>query len=310
MTVNFFTTTFGILTRTLKLGFGLVPLLGFVIQLHARDTYYSLLNLALFWRPRRPGMVIAQGKPGFGGMWPEYIAPSASDSRSPCPGLNALANHGILPRDGKKLTYKQMSQAIQHAFNLSPALGDQLTGSAYLLDQGRGWINLHDLNTLNIVQHDASFTRPDIAFCPDQSYPHAELVDRLLKASSNGTELSLEDWAYFSGLRRAECKASNGQYSMTYSFIHKFFGSGNAALLYSLFGGRVNDLEIFLKEERFPDGWEPRNREAFGHTIIQAQKTSLEIEFNINENQELRPGDELLDQRKPNYVAVGKLISV
>ncbi|KAG8944778.1 hypothetical protein FRC04_001516 [Tulasnella sp. 424] len=307
MTVNVFTTIFGIFSRSFKLGLGLIPLLGFVIQLHARDTVYSVL--AAIWPRKSKGKVIAQNQPGFNRMWPEYIAPGPSDSRSPCPGLNALANHGILPRDGKRLTYKQMSHAIQWAYNLSPALGDQLTASAYLLDQGRGWINLHDLNTLNIVQHDASFTRPDIAFCPDQSYPHAELVDRLLSASSDGVKLTVEDFAYYSGLRRAECKASNGQYSMTYSFIHKFFGSGNAALLYSIFGGDVADLRVYLSEERFPDGWEPKNRERFGHTILQAQKTSLDIEFNINENQTLRPGDAFLDQRKPNY-ATGKLIPV
>ncbi|KAG8978211.1 hypothetical protein FRB90_008558, partial [Tulasnella sp. 427] len=215
----------------------------------------------------------------------------------------------IIPRDGRRLTYEQLSHAIQKAFNLSPSLGDQLTASAYLLDQGRGWINLHDLNTLNIVQHDASFTRPDIAFCPDQGYPHEDLVDRLLNAASDGEKLTVADFAYYSGLRRAECKASNGQYSMTYSFVHKFFGSGNAALLYSIFGGEVRSLDVFLKQERFPQGWEPKNRERYGHTILQAQKTSLDIEFNIDENQKLRPGDAFLDQRKPVYT-VGKLVQV
>jgi hypothetical protein len=37
--------------------------------------------------------------------------------------------------------------------------------------------------------------------------------------------------------------------------------------MYSIFGGDVKDLRVWLVEERFPDGWEPRNREAFGHTI-------------------------------------------
>jgi hypothetical protein len=75
---------------------------------------------------------------------------------------------------------------------------------------------------------------------------------------------------------------------MTWSFLHKFFGmfllssqsyaallirasttgSGNCALMYSIFGGDVRDLRIWLIEERFPDHWEPKNREAFGHTIL------------------------------------------
>lgn len=30
----------------------------------------------------------------------QYIAPAESDIRGPCPGLNAAANHGYLPRNG------------------------------------------------------------------------------------------------------------------------------------------------------------------------------------------------------------------
>lgn len=30
----------------------------------------------------------------------EFIAPTSSDQRGPCPGLNALANHGYINRDG------------------------------------------------------------------------------------------------------------------------------------------------------------------------------------------------------------------
>lgn len=37
--------------------------------------------------------------------------------------------------------------------------------------------------------------------------------------------------------------------------------------MYSIFGGDVKDLRVWLGEERFPDGWEPKNREALGHTI-------------------------------------------
>jgi hypothetical protein len=42
----------------------------------------------------KPGHVIPQGKVGFNGEWPEYVAPKEGDSRSACPALNALANHG------------------------------------------------------------------------------------------------------------------------------------------------------------------------------------------------------------------------
>ncbi|OJJ39957.1 hypothetical protein ASPWEDRAFT_169781 [Aspergillus wentii DTO 134E9] len=278
-----------ILNLLVRLITWLVRLLLFLLAallLQLVDLLYAFVNL--FLSSRLPGNVISPGHPGHSGIWPEYIAPTKEDSRSPCPGLNSLANHGILPRNGRNIDYKHIIHAIQHAYNLSPTLAKQLTAAAVQLDQGRGWINLHDLNALNVVQHDASFTRPDIAFCPDQSYPHADLVDRFLAHASNDKSLSCKDISYYSGLRRAECKRANGQYSLTWSFLHEFFGSGNNALIYSIFGGNVKDLKIWLGEERFPDGWEPKNRETLGHTIIQAQITSLAIEFNVNEKQKLR----------------------
>ncbi|GIJ91753.1 hypothetical protein Asppvi_010725 [Aspergillus pseudoviridinutans] len=285
--VNFFTTAVGIFRRLIHLLITIALVLLFAVWLTIRDLYYCIANLFL---PRRHvGSVVPSDHPGHGGVWPQFQAPSpATDSRSPCPALNALANHGILPRSGKHISYKHLSHAIQHAYNLAPSLADQLTASAYQLDQGRGRIDLQDLSALNVIQHDASFTRPDIAFCPDQGVPHPDLVDRFLSHASNGKSLSLDDIVYFSALRRAECRRNNGQYSMRWSFLHQFFGSGNNALMYSVFGGDVNDLRVWLAEERFPDQWEPRNREARGHTIMQAMTTTLIIELNINEKQKLR----------------------
>jgi hypothetical protein len=38
------------------------------------------------------------------------IAPGSNDLRGPCPGLNAMANHGYLPRNGMS-TITQMTKA-------------------------------------------------------------------------------------------------------------------------------------------------------------------------------------------------------
>lgn len=59
----------------------------------AWDFGLFLLNLVSF--KRKVGKVTLQGHPGFGGVWPEYIAPKDTDSRSACPALNALSNHGM-----------------------------------------------------------------------------------------------------------------------------------------------------------------------------------------------------------------------
>lgn len=38
----------------------------------------------------KKGSVVAPGKPGYQGIWPPFVKPSESDSRSPCPYLSAL----------------------------------------------------------------------------------------------------------------------------------------------------------------------------------------------------------------------------
>lgn len=56
------------------------------------------LAVANLLAPKKPeGQVVDAGKPGHGGRWPAYQPPQPSDSRSPCPALNAMANHGAPP---------------------------------------------------------------------------------------------------------------------------------------------------------------------------------------------------------------------
>ncbi len=42
-----------------------------------------------------------------------YQPPGPDDSRSPCPALNALANHGYLPRDGKDISPDVLQSVLQ-----------------------------------------------------------------------------------------------------------------------------------------------------------------------------------------------------
>ncbi|KIK68713.1 hypothetical protein GYMLUDRAFT_36202 [Collybiopsis luxurians FD-317 M1] len=41
-----------------------------------------------------------------------WVAPGEDDLRSPCPGMNILANHGFLPRDGRNVTIPMTLKAI------------------------------------------------------------------------------------------------------------------------------------------------------------------------------------------------------
>lgn len=67
-------------------------------------------------------------EPGF-----EFKAPGPNDSRGPCPGLNLLANHGYLPRDGH-VTLGQVIEATARGFNMAPDLSTVLGVFAVLTD--------------------------------------------------------------------------------------------------------------------------------------------------------------------------------
>src|SRR5690348_5072675 len=83
------------------------------------DFNLFLLNLVL--PAHKPGQVVPAGAPGHGRKWPEYVAPQPGDSRSACPMLNAMANHGILPHDGKNISFRELNTTVRQTFNFAPS---------------------------------------------------------------------------------------------------------------------------------------------------------------------------------------------
>jgi hypothetical protein len=53
--------------------------------------------------------------------------------------------------------------------------------------------------------------------------------------------------------------------------------------LLTIFGGRVDDLESILIEERIPEGWESRIRKRMGLTIAAFNVTIFKVERGIDE---------------------------
>ncbi|CAD6456256.1 eaee59cb-a35b-40f6-8080-2870591d6caa [Sclerotinia trifoliorum] len=97
----------------------------------------------------------------------QWIAPTATDYRGPCPMLNTLANHGFLPRDGRNLTEYNLVKGLKHGLNFNKSL------SSIMFQQGvfsspaypnTTFFTLDDLNRHNILEHDASISRSDAYF--------------------------------------------------------------------------------------------------------------------------------------------------
>jgi len=238
---------------------------------------------------RKVGHVTPEGKPGAGGKWPEYIAPKDGDSRCSCPALNALANHGIIPRDGKNLKFNEIGGFIRSTYNFAPTFCFFVPDyAANMLHRsyGKDTFDLADIDLHNGIEHDASLTREDIAFVPNQGSPHVPFVKELLDLASGQDEngkklLTVKDLSYYLSKRRVDARASNPNYSL--SRFHKIFGSTNSATMLTAFGGRISDLESFLIDERLPDGWESRIRKPFGMTFASFNVTIFKIEFGVSE---------------------------
>uniref|UniRef100_A0A0K3C574 BY PROTMAP: gi/472588368/gb/EMS25840.1/ chloroperoxidase-like protein [Rhodosporidium toruloides NP11] gi/647396159/emb/CDR38182.1/ RHTO0S03e05270g1_1 [Rhodosporidium toruloides] n=1 Tax=Rhodotorula toruloides TaxID=5286 RepID=A0A0K3C574_RHOTO len=195
-------------------------------------------------------------------------------SRSPCPALNALANHGIIPRDGRHLTPSQLSSAIQYAYNLSPTLAIQLLSPFEPLWRDRGWFDLSDLGVHNLVEHDGSLTREDnnspFAQATDvatQATPSKRLIDRYFPPEVE-RPLTWQNFAAMLRHRRLEAREHNPQF--VYNTLHRIFASGNAALEFRTIGDKIQDHRDWLGVgddgcERFPRNFHSGAKDAYGY---------------------------------------------
>ncbi|KAH9956120.1 Chloroperoxidase [Lactifluus volemus] len=91
----------------------------FLVFVFSWDISLTLINVLTF--KRKVGRVTPKGHPGEGGIWPEYIPPKPGDIRSSCPGLNSMANHGIIARDGRNISFREVAAKARTTFNFSPS---------------------------------------------------------------------------------------------------------------------------------------------------------------------------------------------
>ncbi|TCD65706.1 hypothetical protein EIP91_002282 [Steccherinum ochraceum] len=245
------------------------------------DFFLAIFNLIT---PNHPSnRVVPQGYAGAGGLWPKYVPAGPGDSRCSCPALNAMANHGILPHDGKNITFRQLNATVRSTYNFAPSFCYFVPNHiATILDRSywTGVFDLSDIDVHNGIEHDASLTREDSIWERDQGKVSVTLTERLLKSGTgpNG-DLTPADLSRLLAERRAESKANNPQYSQ--ALQHALFGSANSSTMLTIFGGKVADLRPFLLEERIPDDWQPRTTTRMGLTMAAFNGTVLPVELGI-----------------------------
>ncbi|KAJ7049349.1 Chloroperoxidase [Mycena amicta] len=252
------------------------------IRIFVWDAWLTLLNLVL---PSLPRPARTEGE----SRWPAYVPPGEGDSRCACPALNAMANHGILPHDGRNIKFTDMTLRCHETYNFAMTFSSFTvhSGSDMLKrDYNKDTLDLAELDKHNEIEHDSSLLRQDTYFESDQSKPHIPFINELLslasgKDSTGKPVLTAADLSKFSSKRRSDSRTRNPEFMLDKT--HKIFGSANTSTLLAIFGGQVDDLEVFLKEERLPDNWESKNRSRKGVTFFAFNRTTAKVERGIDE---------------------------
>ncbi|KAF7373225.1 HEME-HALOPEROXIDASE domain-containing protein [Mycena sanguinolenta] len=236
-----------------------------------------------------------------------FIPAGTSDRRSPCPALNALANHGYLPRHGTQITFMQLLHAIKMVYNLSLPLALLLTLAGFLTCgklsiswakpktaskpdsfvpyQGHEWglpiswtLSLSDLSARgwNKIAHDASLVHP--SGIPSHA-PDPILIASLLSFASDSHEagLTLDGLAAVHAQRERTLPHRLGS-------LHEQVACGECALAWLVMGNPatgvidLETLEQWFGDERLPDGWWNLKRPTEAVGLIRARKTAGKVQ--------------------------------
>lgn len=98
-----------------------------------------------------------------------WTSPGPNDLRGPCPALNSMANHHIIPHNGRNITASLLVDTLGQAFNLSPELAATVAKIGLATKSPNAtYFDLPDLNKHNAFEHDGSLSRVDYYFSGDE----------------------------------------------------------------------------------------------------------------------------------------------
>ncbi|KAF7315032.1 HEME-HALOPEROXIDASE domain-containing protein [Mycena indigotica] len=207
-----------------------------------------------------------------------FAKPKSTDLRGPCPALNALANHGFLPRDGRNVTIRQVLQVSKGIFfvpayaflysvqqhkdiyNVDSALLLGVAKLGLLTSSEPDTFTLDDIKLHGTIEFDASLSREDFAVGDNSKFN--ESIYSTYANSNPGVSfynVNSTGKAMFDRLALQEKK--NPQITNTDKEIG--FRSFTAALPLAIFGNVTTGVapkkfvDIWFREERLPfaEGW-------------------------------------------------------
>lgn len=194
-----------------------------------------------------------------------FVAPGPNDVRSPCPGLNSLANHGFLHHDGRNMTIPHLIDGLAAGLNVGADFATAIGGVGLLSSPNPlgGSFDLNDLDQHNFpIEHDASLSRQDAYFGNDYSF-YQPNFDQVLAhfAGSKTTNISSASLAKYSRVQDSRARDP----TFTYGLREFVLSYGETALYLQTMSdpvsgvARVDFIREFFEKERLPVdlGWRP-----------------------------------------------------
>ncbi|KAG5722446.1 Aromatic peroxygenase [Termitomyces sp. T112] len=256
---------------------------------------FFAISLPTLADPLKKGFrIVAPPRPTYTGILqiPEpshpFVAPGHKDLRGPCPGLNTLANHGYIPRNGVA-SFEQIVEAATHGFNMDYDLASGLTAFG-MLARGNSYTDqlsigldtplipplpgeIDGSTTRGLAAHgrfegDVSMTRQDwaigdnINFQPDL---FAELLDIVAQVGNDSdvtgpkSIVNVEALSRFKLKRFMESQTQNvelqyhvGRLTLSYGetgFTLNFFANGTDGTL------SVPAMTSIFRDQKFAPNW-------------------------------------------------------
>ncbi|KAJ3413823.1 hypothetical protein HDV05_007423 [Chytridiales sp. JEL 0842] len=205
-----------------------------------------------------------------------------TDYRSPCPGINVMANAGFFPRSGRAYTFDIVVNGFEKIMNVSPAFTGRLMTGALGPDNDptnffgmrtpsspEGFLNLNDTVKHGRVEHDASLSRHD--YPASQDKPSRDLVLDMVTRAADCKTFTLADMARYRVDRYNYSKKNNPNFTYTLP-KEDFLAYGEAALALAVLGDEefnvpVEFLVDFFWKEKIPEGWKRPVREVTGDLV-------------------------------------------
>ncbi|KAF2000744.1 Cloroperoxidase [Amniculicola lignicola CBS 123094] len=197
----------------------------------------------------------------------EWHPPTNGDARSPCPALNSLANHGLIPRDGKDISAPQVIKGLNEGMNVSMEVATMLARAALGLSSNpsSGKFSLCDLGKHNAIEHDGSLSREDVDIAGGDQKLNPKIFKEYLSYFGGLTELTLPAVAAARWGRVQTSCARNSKF--TYGPTQQFNSYLETAIYFRLLSNPATGttplefVKIFFEQERLPakEGWRPLN---------------------------------------------------